>query len=395
MTRVDCKLEGKTANILTEFTIKRLDDFATISHGYQSLFDQSETTSFDLGLDWFRHLAATAMNSSAVAFLYIALDVTTGQAVAALPVRWDRAEKRLFSLTNYYTSLYAPLVQIDIAGHALDALFKAILKEGTCPSITLAPMAFDQPLYAITIRSLRKAGWLAFGYFCFGNWFLPIEGRSYDQYFQGLPSSLRNTINRKSKQFFGHGGARLELITGGDSIEPAIEAYNNIYHSSWKKPEPFPDFIPGLIRLYASKGQLRLGIAYINEQPAAAQIWIVSHGRAAIYKLAYDANYASLSVGTILTNHLMQHVIDVDRVSEIDYLIGDEPYKRDWMSHRRERWGIVAYNPRTFRGVTGAANEICRRAVKTAYGRIVHTFSASKNVLKTINNKQNDRHVDP
>jgi hypothetical protein len=395
MTRVDCKLEGKTANIPTEFTIKRLDDFATISHGYQSLFDQSEATNFDLGLDWFRHLATTAMNSSAEVFLYVALDVTTGQTIAALPVRWDRAEKRLFSLTNYYTSLYAPIVQIDIAGHALDALFKAILKEDTYPSITLSPMAFEQPLYATTIRSLRKAGWLAFGYFCFGNWFLPIDGRSYDQYFQGLPSPLRNTINRKNKQFFGHAGGRLEIITGGDSIEPAIEAYNHIYHSSWKKPEPFPDFIPGLIRLYASKGQLRLGVAYINEQPAAAQIWIVNHGRAAIYKLAYDANYASFSVGSILTNHLMQHVIDVDRVSEIDYLIGDEPYKRDWMSHRRERWGIVAYNPRTFRGATGAANEICRRAVKTVYGRIAHIFSALKDALKTINSKQNDRHVDP
>ena len=380
MTRIDSKLEGKAANIPTEFTVKRLDDFATTPLSYQYLFDQAEATSFDLGLDWFRHLAATVMRPSET-YLYVVLDAASGQAVATLPVRRGRGEKRLYSLANYYTSLYAPLVQSDIAEQALSALFETIMKEDACISIALSPMASDQPLFAITARSLRKAGWLAFDYFCFGNWFLPVEGRSYDQYFQDLPSSLRNTIKRKSKQFFGHAGGRLEIITGGDLIEPAIAAYNKIYHSSWKKPEPFPDFIPGLIRLFAGKGQLRLGMAYINEQPVAAQIWLVSHGRAAIYKLAYDTNYTNLSVGSILTNHLMQYVIDVDRVREIDYLIGDEPYKQDWMSHRRERWGIVAYNPRTLRGMAGAANEISRRAAKAAWSRISHAFPALNSVI--------------
>ena len=395
MMRIDSKLEGKAATIPTEFTIERLVDFATIPHGYQNLFDQSEAASFDLGLDWFRHLVATAMGPATEALLYVVLDAASGQAVAALPVRRDRGEKRLCSLANYYTSLYAPLVQSDIAEHALNALFETLLHQHAYASITLSPLASDQPLFAITARSLRKTGWLAFDYFCFGNWFLPVEGRSYDQYFQGLPPRLRNTLQRKSRQFFGQTGGRLEVVTGGDSIEPAIEAYTRIYHSSWKKPEPFPEFIPGLIRLYAGKGQLRLGMAYINEQPVAAQIWLVSHGRAAIYKLAYDTNYTNLSVGSILTNHLMQHVIDVDRVREIDYLTGDDPYKQDWMSHRRERWGIVAYNPRTLRGMAGAANEISRRAAKAVYRRIGHAFSAVKSVIKNIASNQGDKHVDP
>ena len=46
----------------------------------------------------------------------------------------------------------------------------------------------------------------------------------------------------------------------------------------------------------------------------------------------------------------MKHVIDVDRVSTVDYLSGDDPYKKDWMSHRQERWALVGYNRRTVRG---------------------------------------------
>lgn len=110
--------------------------------------------------------------------------------------------------------------------------------------------------------------------------------------------------------------------------------------------------MPALINLCATKGWLRLGIAYYKEEPIAAQLWIVNHGRAAIYKLAYDEKFANLSPGTILTAHLMQYVMDKDKVYEIDYLTGDDAYKKDWMSHRRERFGLVAYNPRSFWGIT-------------------------------------------
>lgn len=376
--------------------VKRFDDFAQLPESYSALFDEAERASFDTSREWYSHLAATALDSASNVILYGVEHHDGGRPVAMLPVRHMRNGRALFSLSTYYSSLYAPLVDHSEQDDALTTLFKS-LKEANqgWESLRLNPLPNEQPIYSATIRALKCAGWWAFPYFCFGNWYLSVEGRRYDQYFQELPSRLRNTIKRKSKQFFGFAGGRLEVITGGDSIELAIEAYNRIYRSSWKKPEPFPDFIPGLIRLYASKGQLRLGIAYVNEVPAAAQIWIVSHGRAAIYKLAYDEKFSDLSAGSILTEHLMRHVIDVDQVYEIDYLIGDDAYKKDWMNHRRERWGIVAYNPRTFRGVAGAANEISRRTAKAACGRIGRAFSALKGVIKSIDSNQGDRHVDP
>jgi len=55
-------------------------------------------------------------------------------------------------------------------------------------------------------------------------------------------------------------------------------------------------------------------------------------------------------------------------VHEIDYLTGDDTYKKDWMSHRRERWGIIAFNPRTPRGLLGAGWHFGARAAKRALG---------------------------
>jgi CelD/BcsL family acetyltransferase involved in cellulose biosynthesis len=120
--------------------------------------------------------------------------------------------------------------------------------------------------------------------------------------------------------------------------------------------------------LCAERGWLRLGIAYYDDVPVAAQLWIVSHGRAVIYKLAHDEDVARLSVGTVLTAFLMAHVLDVDQVREVDYLIGDDVYKKDWMSHRRERWGIVAYNPRSPAGLAGLGIQVLGNLRRALWG---------------------------
>ena len=68
----------------------------------------------------------------------------------------------------------------------------------------------------------------------------------------------------------------------------------------------------------------------------------------------------------MLTAHLMRHVMDEDRVGEIDYLIGDDAYKKSWMDRRQERWGLVAYNPLSLRGTMGL--------LKTAAGALTEPW---------------------
>jgi hypothetical protein len=71
---------------------------------------------------------------------------------------------------------------------------------------------------------------------------------------------------------------------------------------------------------------------------------------------------------------MMQHVLDVDRVDEVDYLAGDEPYKREWMSTRRERRGVVAFNPHSICALADAARHFGARAWRS-------TFNASSGGL--------------
>ena len=66
-------------------------------------------------------------------------------------------------------------------------------------------------------------------------------------------------------------------------------------------------------------------------------------------KTVYDQDYKKYSTGKILTSEIVKFVIDVDKVKAIDYVQGDEGYKRDWTPKRRERIGFLIFN-KSFKG---------------------------------------------
>jgi CelD/BcsL family acetyltransferase involved in cellulose biosynthesis len=235
-----------------------------------------------------------------------------------------------------------------------------------------APMDPESSAYKGILSELLAIGWIPLRFFCFGNWFLRADS-NWEGYLKKRSANLRSSIKRRSKEFVTAGGT-LQVVTSLEGIEQAIAAYQEVYLASWKIPEPFPDFIPSLIRQLSSLGMLRLGIARLQEKPIAAQLWIVGQDKASIYKVAYHNAYASISPGTVLTSHLLEHVINHDHVKEVDFLIGDDEYKKIWMSNRRERWGIIAFNPRTTIGFALFLREVSGRIVKSSKKRIKDVF---------------------
>ncbi|MEW6513533.1 MAG: GNAT family N-acetyltransferase [Pseudomonadota bacterium] len=325
----------------------RVDDLPDTA---ASLFTAAETLSFDAGPGWFANLQQTVFVGDAGIGFHISIFWNTPRVV--LPLRRITAGKHreIQSLGHFYTSLYSPVLAANTSEVDLATLLQHIGHDHDVTDVMrFAPLDRTAQSTETLLTSLRSIGWIPFRFYCFGNWYLPVKS-DWNTYLNARPSQLRNGIRRKGKKFAAVGGT-LEIITTGNAIEAAIHDYCTVYAKSWKKPEPYPAFIPGLIRWLATRGWLRMGIARLAGQPIGAQIWIVAHGKASIFKLAYDEAFAAYGTGTLLTARLMEHAMDHDKVSEVDYLIGDDPYKQSWMSHRRERWGIVAYNPRTVIGL--------------------------------------------
>ena len=343
---------------------------------YIGLFEEAGRQSFFLTSAWFRNFASTVLDEDDLVRIYGIGPMDDPQSAAGMFVargsprpKCATVSRKLSALTNYYSCFFAP----HLAGpggpirETLQALARAIaLENPRWDAVEIQPLDVNTESFSVLAEELRAAGFVVQTFFCFGNWYLQVRSRSFAQYVDSLPSVLRNTLGRKRKKLEKSGRASIEIVTGGEGLEVAIQAYTKVYFASWKKPEPYTEFTPGLIRTCAEMGVLRLGLVHVDGEPAAAQVWIVHGGTALIYKLAYDERFADLSVGTILTATLMQHVLDVDKVDEVDYLSGDDEYKKDWMSHRRERWGILAMNPRTPHGALAIVRHLGGRAAKRA-----------------------------
>lgn len=252
------------------------------------------------------------------------------------------------SLSNYYSSLYAPIgdpCSVTLAGlRAAISHIKRHLRGSAV--LDFRPLDTDSPFYRNLLAALSAEGYVTDHYFCFGNWHLQVAGRSFAEYEPNIPSRLRNTYKRGRKKLEATGDWSLEVhARPGAELEQAIREFETIYSKSWKNPEPFPGFVPGLCRTAAERGWLRLGVVRAGGQPVAAQLWLIKDGHALIYKLAYDEAYKHLSAGSVLSAEMMRRAIDDDKAVDVDYLTGDDAYKSDWMSARRERRGVLAFNP--------------------------------------------------
>ena len=330
----------------------------------EAFLAEQERTDIQFGLRWYRNLEGTVFREANRALYFVLRH--DGVPVAVMPMlessnRWAH---NLEALGNYYTSVFAPAMKPWLRPRSLAPLVDKMRRHcAPLRSVNLAPMDPDSRGYKALREALARAGFGVFRFYCFGNWY--FDGPpSWDQYFEGRDGKVRSTVKRMTKKVLGSGG-QIEILTMADDVQRGVDAYNHVYARSWKLPEPHVEFIPSLVRLCAEQGWMRLGVVWLGDVPIAAQFWIVAHGRAEIFKLAYDEEYKAFSPGTVLTAAMMRHALDVDKVRQIDYLTGDDSYKKDWMHDRRERWGLMAYDMRSLAGSMSFAREIARRAAKS------------------------------
>ena len=338
-----------------------------------ALFRDSVGAEVPGGLTWYRLLAQDAMGlGQGTRFYVVSTGPPEGTPLVVLPLRitapggWSLRPRGPQTLATAWTTHCHPIIAdtVDDPVPLLRDLMVHISKEPRCESLKLGPLAPEEPIYWQLVAALRAAGFVIHPFFYFHNWYLVVAGRSADEILGGLPPRLGNTLHRKSRSLDASARARVRLFTRPEEVETAIADCERVYRMGWQSEGRYQGFVPGLVRACANLGWLRLGVLYVDEVPAAAHCWIVVGSYALIFSLAYDEQYAKLSLGTILMAHMLRHVIDEDRVEVVDFLQGNDAYKQDWMSYRRERWGLLAMNPRTVRGLLGIARHKGARLVK-------------------------------
>ncbi len=359
----------------TEITVYTAVD--ALPAAVREALEKSEDTSYLHTLSWFEALLETGMSRKPEQRIYVVRYRDTETAVILFALVGEKS-KRLTSLTNHYSISFAP-AYLGKKAEAMPLLRKlcAYLYAETpaWAQIDLRCLRADRPSTRALRDALLLAGYRVDTFYQYANWYTRIKPFRYNDYLLARSSRLRNTLARKQKS-----ARKKHKITVSIHCEPgaeldlAIEAFQAVYARSWKGAEPSPQFMPRLIRDCAALGVARLGTLSFDGEVAAVQFWMVQGDVALIYKLAHAPEFGELSPGSLLTAEMFQHAIDIDGVSEIDFGIGDEAYKRDWVDQQRQIVGIEALNTRSMAGlgawVRRCLRDFLRRLGLRSYRRV-------------------------
>jgi CelD/BcsL family acetyltransferase involved in cellulose biosynthesis len=141
------------------------------------------------------------------------------------------------------------------------------------------------------------------------------------------------------------GDLQFRLITTAEGLDPIMDSYYRLYAKSWKCSEDLgPNFHRDLVKMAAKNGWLRLGFLDFNSSPIACQLWLVQGGTAYIVKVFYDEGNKRYSPGTVLSDFMIKTILNQDNISCIDYLQGEEGYKKDFVDNERKRYQILLFN---------------------------------------------------
>jgi len=309
-------------------------DWDQLPGSADALFEQAAKDNVFFSRPWFESLSATALDDDHS--LLLACVVAGDRVMAILPLMRS-AGNTWYSLRHGYTPLYSLLLADDDRERVLACLAQA-LSQLRVNGLLLEPVADDDRNLKSLQRSLEAAGYRCEYLFRHYNWIYRLQGKSYEQYMAERPAQLRNTISRKQRKLEREHGFQIRLFVGNE-VPGAMPDYAAVFSASWKQNE-FRNlaFMNRIVENFSNAGWSRLAILYVQGQPVAAQLWFVHHRKASIFRLAYDQAWKRYSPGSILTSFLMKRVIDTDKVEEIDFLSGNDAYKQDWMSERRERF---------------------------------------------------------
>lgn len=319
---------------------------------------------FELSLPWLTATEAFMLPESSQVLVHCLYQSSEGQE-PVLNIAWPLVhsthinkksqsdKQQITSLTSFYSAVAEPIFFSSPNKESVGKLLTYIQQHHQWHSMQLG--AFEEGLVSQALLE-----------------FFPYQGvfsstdnvyqtgiSDYASYYQQRPSQLRNTITRREKKLSKTHQFRIEIITELSSFPSAFSAYKAIYQQSWKGDEFSFDFIEQVSLAALQENKLRLGVLFVDDEPAAAQLWFLqtshndsghSQTTASIFKLAYAPKYQMYSVGSILSLALFEHVISQDQVEAIEFGMGSEAYKQDWLSAKRTRQSYQIFNQHSIYG---------------------------------------------
>ena len=324
-------------------SVEPFDDLAAVALDAAGALDRAAQPCLFDRIDWFRLVERHAAPPGRL----LVLRAADGDERAWLFLKVENGRAR--ALANWYSLGFG-----IVGNESLTRALAAALRRHRIHSLELCPLLSPRGL----ANALGMEGWVTHDSRAGVNRRMDTSGMDFAAYWSRRPSRLRHTAERRAKA----AALDIHILTRFDCA--AWADYEAVYQASWKPAEGAPQFLRELAEMESAAGTLRLGIARKDGRPIAGQLWLVENKVATIHKLAHAEEAHSLSPGTVLSMEIFRRVLDEDRVEAIDFGLGDEPYKADWIDQARPVHRLIAYDLRSLRGLAAVSRAAASKLVR-------------------------------
>ena len=182
----------------------------------------------------------------------------------------------------------------------------------------------------------------------------------------------RPSMRRRFNHFRRAGALTFRDITSHEELRPYLDCFFAQHIRRWERagtPSLFLDrrnveFYRSLAGRMAASGWLLFSVVELDGRPIAFHYGFDYNGSLIWYKPSFDVEHAQHSPGLVMMGHLIGYAVD-HRRKELDFTVGDEPFKRRFTNHVRANFRI-----QVFRGAVPYALERSRRGAAAHLRRL-------------------------
>ena len=174
-----------------------------------------------------------------------------------------------------------------------------------------------------------------------------------------LNSKARNNLRRNRKKLAGHGEYEFRTFTTFPNLEDAYQAFLETEAAGWKSVkggkraialhEDQSAFYLDLLRRCSQSGRSHIHILYLNDQPIASDLCILTAKSCYSLKHGYDEQYSHLAPGNLLREYAVEYYGRSSVIDSID-LVSGMAWHLTWRPERRKVFDVRFYN-NSLRGI--------------------------------------------
>lgn len=193
---------------------------------------------------------------------------------------------------------------------------------------------------------------------------------SHRDFMAARPTALHDTLRDGRAALDDSGRAAFRLIREPRDVEAGWNDYCAILDEDRYVFEgAAPDYAHGLMDVAARAGTLRLGFIDVDGSPAAVQFWQLFGPVARCLRIWSAPEYHGRPLDDLLTEYMTRQLIDADGAAELDFGAITDAFARNWAPGSYRRIGLIAFNPRTSRGLRGAIRHLGAAAIRSVWER--------------------------